>query len=214
MLKRTMGSLMVLALVFAAQANADVIITGIVDGDLSGGNPKAIELYIDGSEDLSNYSLQRSSNGGSFGSTTALSGNYSDTFVYLIGTSNGGVAAFDSVFGTTGIFANRITSGTVTGNGNDAFRIVDGSNNVIDQVAPVSGSNSYQDSYMYRNDTTGPDGGWTDTNWSIPGNGVLDGLDASQHEATVPFGTYVIPEPASLALIALGGMLMLRRRSA
>jgi hypothetical protein len=187
-------------------AQANPIITGIVDGDLSGGNPKAIELWIDGTVDLSLYSLERSANGGAFSSViAALSGTFTDQFVYLVGTSNGGEAIFDSVFGTTGIFApaNRILSSQVNGNGNDAFRIMQGAT-VIDQVWTNDITNVYVDSYMYRKDNTGPDGGWVAGNWDIPGNATLDTLDAAGHAAAIPFGTYVIPEPSMVALLLVG----------
>ena len=42
---------------FHSSFGQQVIITGIVDGTLSGGNPKGIELYIDGAVDLSSYQL-------------------------------------------------------------------------------------------------------------------------------------------------------------
>jgi uncharacterized protein len=82
-----------------------------------------------------------------------------------------------------------ITSGYVSGNGNDAFRLKQGSS-VIDQVAAQSSSYSYQDSYIYRSDNTGPDGGWNAANWTLAGNGALDGKNALQHASTVPFGQY------------------------
>jgi beta-lactam-binding protein with PASTA domain/endonuclease I len=166
-----------------------VVITGIVDGDLSGGNPKAIELYVSGTVNLSNYSVERSANGGAFSSSFSLSGTYTNRFVYLVGTANGGLSQFQSVFGTSGDFANVITSGYVSGNGNDAFRLKQGSS-VIDQVAAQSSSYSYQDSYIYRSDNTGPDGGWNAANWTLAGNGALDGKNALQHASTVPFGQY------------------------
>ena len=82
----------------------DVIITGIVDGPLTGGYPKAIELYISGTENLANYSVYKSSNGGSWGSViAAMSGSYTDEYVYL--TSD--LTSFQSVFGTSGDFSNN-----------------------------------------------------------------------------------------------------------
>jgi len=203
------------AMFIATNTQAAVIITGIVDGDLSGGNPKAIELYIVGTEDLSAYTLERSSNGGAFATSTALSGTYSNTFVYLVGSSNSGEAQFDAVFGTTGIYANRaLVASVVNGNGNDGFRILDGSSTVVDQVWTTDNTDVYLDSYMYRVNGTGPDGGWVVGNWTIPGNAALDTLDAAGHAAAIPFGTFVIPEPASLALLGLGGLAMLCRRHA
>lgn len=209
------GLLVAAACGVSGVASAGVIVTGVLDGDLSGGNPKAIELYVTGTEDLSNYTLFRSANGAAFANTNAvLTGSYSDTYVYLVGSSNSGEAAFDSVFGTTGIFANRAYVGSqVNGNGDDGFQIRNAAGDtVIDQVWTEDTNNSYIDSFWYRNDNTGPDGGWVPTNWTAAGNGSLDGLDAAQHTAAIPFGTYQVPEPGSLALLALGGLLIARRR--
>jgi len=178
-LKTVLTGLLLLGSV--SSAKADVIITGILDGTLSGGAPKAIELYVIGTENLADYDLQRASNGGSFGSTVSLSGTFTDEFVYLVGTAGNGAADFAAVFGSSGDFANiALVSGTVSGNGNDGFRLVlDGTTAVVDQVWESNSSNAYQDSYLYRLDSTGPDGGWVPGNWSIPGNNLLDGLSAA-----------------------------------
>ncbi len=201
---------------FAGAANANVIVTGIMDGDLSGGTPKAIELYVDGTQDFTGWTLERSANGGSFGTSTDLSslGIVSDAFVYLIGSGFSGEAQFDSVFGNAGDFANRLVSGNVSGNGDDGFRVLDASSVVIDQVWTEDTNDAYKDSFMYRMDGTGPDGGWNPANWMIPGNGVLDGLDAAGHAAAVPFGTYVVPAPGALALVGFAGLTATRRRRA
>lgn len=184
----------------SAPTAAEVTITGILDGTLSGGAPKVIELYVSGTEDLGFYDLERAANGGSFGSATPLSGTYTDAFVYLVGSGGDGVADFEEVFGTAGDFANIALggSGTVSGNGNDGFRIVEaGGGPVVDQVWEENSSSVYTDSYMYRLDATGPDAGWVADNWSIPGNNLLDGLDTAGIAAAVPFGTYEPSEDGS-----------------
>lgn len=175
---------------------ADVIVTGILDGTLSNGCPKAIELYIDGTEDLSDYRVERSSNGGAFGSAQTLSGTYTDEFVYLINNSScgGTTNSFAFVFGASGDFANTWSNNVISGNGDDGFRIVEiASGNVIDQVWTNNTTDAYRDSYFYRNNGTGPDGGWVPANWAQPGNDALDGFSASQIAAAVPFGTYTPP---------------------
>lgn len=193
-------------------ANAQVWITGIVDGDLDGGNPKAVELYVNGTVDLAGLTILKSTNGTSWGSPLALSGVYTNEFVYLVGTANGGEAQFNAVFGNSGDFANRILSSIINGNGNDGFRMIDSSANVIDEVWTQNATFVYQDSWLYRKDATGPDGGWIAANWTFGGNGALDGLDAAQHAAAIPFGTFKVPSPASFALLGLGGLIAARRR--
>ncbi|MEM6261202.1 MAG: T9SS type A sorting domain-containing protein [Bacteroidota bacterium] len=187
-----------------------VIISGILDGTQFGGEPKAIELYISGNENLAFYEIERAANGGAFGATTSLSGIYTDQFVYLVSDA----AEFAAVFGTAGDFANVLDlGGVISGNGNDAFRILEiATGTVIDQVAPVGSTDIYEDSYLYRNNNTGPDGGWTAANWTQPGNNVLDGLTPAQTATTVPFGTFTTTSqttlyfnPTSVSLEETGG---------
>jgi predicted extracellular nuclease len=176
----------------AGRAGAGVLLTGIVDGTLSGGSPKAIELYVSGTEDLSAYRVERSANGGAFTSVADLTGSYTDAFVYLVGTAGNGLADFQAVFGTADDFANvALVSTGVSGNGNDAFRLVEiATGSVIDQVWTSDSGNVYLDSYLLRRDGTGPDAGWDPANWLFGGNDALDGLDAAGIAAAVPFGTF------------------------
>jgi len=73
-------------------AGGAVILTGIMDGTLTGGKPKAIELFIVGTENLGGYEIWRSQNGDPFGaglgSKAVLSGTYSNTFVFLVKIHN------------------------------------------------------------------------------------------------------------------------------
>lgn len=191
------------------QAQASVLITGIIDGPLSGGSPKAIELYISGTENLSDYRLERSSNGGAFGSPLSLSGTFTDEFAYLVGTAGNGLTDFQAVFGSNGGFANIVgsASSTVSGNGDDAFRIVRiADSTVIDQVLAGDGNSIHTDSYLYRKDGTGPDSGWVPANWNIPGNDTLDGLTVAQIDAAVPFGTYSAGLPPSGTTLSIANI--------
>lgn len=159
--------------------------TGIVDGDLSGGKPKGIELYVEGTVNLSSISIERSTNGGAFGSSTALSGTYTDTYVYLTNDT----IMFDSVFTNTGVFTNRIQLSVISGNGNDAFRLTI-MGVAFDQIAAQSSSYSYQDSYIYRKDSLGPDSTFNASDWTLAGNGYLDTFTYLQHRDSIPFGTW------------------------
>ena len=164
-----------------------VLLTGIVDGDATGGLPKAIELYVEGTVDLTPYTVVRYSNGSTTGfGTIDPTGVYTDRFVYL--TSN--LEAFAATFGTSGDFSDPIVSGNVSGNGNDVFELqLNGT--AVDQTGGSvgDGSNVYQDGYLYRIDGTGPTPAFDLSEWT-GGNGVLDGLGYAEMGAVIPFGTY------------------------
>jgi hypothetical protein len=176
-------------------ARPGIIITGLLDGTLSGGCPKVIELFVTGTENLNYFEIWRSLNGAAFGSGTGaispMSGIFSNTFVYLVKTDH--VDAFHDVFGSAGIFDNVVAMGIINGNGNDGFQVRRKVGSiVIDQVWLEDETNSYLDSYWYRKHGTGPDGGWYASAWETPGNNALDGLDMAGLRASVPFGTYAV----------------------
>ena len=214
-MERTMKTVICMGVLaaIAGTASADVIITGILDGTLPGGDPKAIELYIDGTVDFAGYDIFRSSNGGAFGSASDLSGLgiITDSFVYLTNSSD--LVDFVAIFGSSGDFANVFTIGNISGNGDDGFQVANASGIVIDQVWQENTSDAYRDSYMYRMNGTGPEGAtWTPANWFMPGNDTLDGMDEAGMAAAVPFGTYQVPSPGAITLIGLGGLVASRRR--
>lgn len=176
-------------------ARPGVMITGLLHGTLSGGSPKAIELFISGTENLNDYEVWRSLNGAAFGSgsgsISSMSGVYTNTFVYLVKSDQ--VDVFHSVFGNEGIFANVLSMSIVSGNGNDGFQVrLKAGSLVIDQVWLEDATYSYRDSYWYRKHGTGPDGGWLPSAWESPGNDVLSGMDEAGLRAAVPFGTYAV----------------------
>jgi len=194
-MKKRMAFVLILLVGWHIKALPGVMITGILDGTLTGGCPKAIELYVSGTENLNYYEIWRSLNGAPFGEGTgaisSLFGVYTNTFVYLVKTDH--VNAFHDVFGNEGVFANVIALGIVSGNGNDGFQIRQKVGSVvIDQVWLEDDTYSYSDSYWYRNHGTGPDGGWLPSNWATPGIDFLDGMDEPGLEAAVPFGTYAV----------------------
>ena len=194
-LKKRMAMMLILFMGWQITARPGVIITGILDGTLSGGCPKVIELFVTGTENLNYYEIWRSLNGAPFGSgsgaISSMSGVFTNTFVYLVKTDH--VDAFVDVFGNEGIFANVVPMGIINGNGNDGFQVrLKVGSVVVDQVWLEDVTESYVDSYWYRKHGTGPDGGWLPSAWETPGNDALDGLDMAGLQAAVPFGTYAV----------------------
>ena len=200
--------------ILASSMSAESItITGIVDPSTY--QARTVEMYIEGTVDLSAYTLQRSTNGGNnFSSNITLSGTYTDSFVYVSNSST-----FSTVFGSSGDFANLITNGNITPTGNDAFRLVDEATKttVIDIIGdPTNSSNIFQDGWMYKNDGVGNIVSYDSSSFTFSGNNALDNLSNAETLAAVPFGTYVVPEPNTYALLAgvfALASVMLRRRS-
>lgn len=63
------------------------VITGIMDGDCNGGNPKVLEIYASGTVNFADYSLENQTNANTtWGSTVSLAslGTVTNGFVYVI----------------------------------------------------------------------------------------------------------------------------------
>jgi hypothetical protein len=193
-----------------------------MDGDCSGGNPKVVEIYANGTVDFGAYALENQTNAtvGTWGQTMNLAalGTKTDEFVYVV---NGDPTVVGPVF--TAEFAsipsaNVIYSGVGTGvpqplniNGDDRVRLIDATTlAVVDQygVSDVDGTDAaweYLDSWAKRNNGTGPDGStFIESNWTYggvdnstsPGIGALNDLGTCQSAAAfstvVPFGTFTL----------------------
>lgn len=180
--------LMVTLLVTSLSFGQSPIITIISDGDCSGGNPKMVEIYADGMVDFSLYSIQRQSNGGAWtepGFNLAALGTVTDGFVYVYSDSSD-----PEVFATEYPSATTVVEdGIVNVNGDDGIRIVlDSNSSVVDQygVDAEDGTGmpwEYADGFAKRVDGTGPDGGFTEANWTFS-NGVLNGGGVCQGGST------------------------------
>ncbi len=238
MTRRKLFTPMLCCMAMAVQsAMGGVIITGAVDGPLSGGIPKAIEFFVDADgTDLSQYGFGGANNGGGTDgveyifSGTANAGD----FFYLasedLGAGNGG---FEDFFGFAPTFDDGIDTGTgntfsASINGDDALELFfdatgtfAGGETVVDVFGDINVDGTsqpweYLDGWAYRNDNTGPDGStFVLANWSFSGPNALDGETSNGTAATpFPIGTYVVPEPTSLVLMFAGLLgFAVRRRS-
>ncbi|MCP4356770.1 MAG: ExeM/NucH family extracellular endonuclease [Chloroflexi bacterium] len=170
----------------------DLIITGVIDGPLSGGVPKAVELYVvNNISDLSIYGLGSANNGGgsdgeefTFPAVSASAGS----FIYVASETSG----FNSFFG----FNPDYTSSTASINGDDAIELFT-SGAVSDVFGDINLDGTgqpweYMDGWAYRNDNSGPDGStFVLGNWIFSGPNALDGETSNSSAATpFPIGTY------------------------
>lgn len=166
-------------------------ITGVVDGSLSGGLPKAVELYAsEDIADLSIYGIGSANNGGgSDGQEFILSGSATiGDFLYVASES----PQFTSFFG----FAPTFTDGAANINGDDAIELFQ-NGSVIDTFGDINtdGSNQpweYMDGWAYRNDfSVANNGTFNDSNWIFSGINALDGETTNATAATpFPIGTF------------------------
>ncbi len=172
----------------------DLLITGVVDGPLTGGIPKAVELYVvNDIPDLSIYGIGAANNGGgtdgeefSFPADAATAGQ----FIYVATES----IEFTNFFG----FAPDYTNGTaVSINGDDAIELFQ-NGAVIDTFGDINVDGTgqpweYLDGWAYRVSSTEADGTiFNIANWTFSGINALDG-ETSNATAAVPFpnGTFV-----------------------
>ncbi|WP_299336619.1 HYR domain-containing protein [uncultured Psychroserpens sp.] len=164
-----------------------LVISGVIDGPLSGGVPKAVELYVLADiSDLSDFGIGTAFNGGNsngadftFPSVSASAG----TYIYVASES----AGFINFFG----FSPDYTSGAIGVNGDDALELFQ-NGTVIDAFGEVGVDGTgqpweYLDGWAYRLSNTGPDGDtFVLSNWSFSGTNALDG-ETDNNTATTPF---------------------------
>ena len=185
---------------------AQPIITAIVDGPCSGGTPKMLEIYAQGTVNFSTYSLENQTNANTtWGSPAALTdlGTVTDAFVYVY---NGDPAIFNAEFpGVT----NSVSLSVMNLNGDDRIRIVDASSAVIDVfgVDGVDGSGEaweYLDSYAKRVSGTSASATFNLADWIFAGINTLDNTGLCNSSSTlasiIEIGTFSNAATPSLTI--------------
>ncbi len=189
--------------VFASSTHANLVLTGVYD--VFAGTPKGVEVYaLADIPDLSIYGIGIANDGGgsdgleySFPADSASQGDY----IYV----TTGLTAFQNFFG----FAANYP-GSVGVNGDDAVELYQ-NGSVIDVFGDIvhggSPSWDYTEGWVYRKNTTGPDGTtFVASNWTIEPGG-LDGTTNAATSVPMPIGTYqAIPEPSAFLFLSLVGI--------
>lgn len=172
-----------------------LLITGIYDGPLPGGEPQGIELFVTRDiPDLSLFGVGSITNGnGSNGVEVDFpsSSAKANTFLYVTSDS----AAFHQFFG----FAPTMEDGSASINGDDAVELFckQGTPTVIDVFGDINidGSGTaweYTDGWAYRKDATAADDStFSLSNWTFGGLNALEG-GMTNDAVSIPFpiGTY------------------------
>jgi hypothetical protein len=198
--------LLLLAVVLmASPAAAQLVITGVFDGDLSGGVPKGVELFAcDDIADLSVYGLGSANNGGgSDGVEHFFPADFiaAGTTIYVAHVDSGNPTAFFDWFGFD--FDYQGDGYSMAINGDDAIELFYvGADQLGTTVVDVFGDIDvdgngtpweYMDSWAKRNVLTGPDGNiFVLSSWSFGGVSAWDGaLTNESSNAVMEMGGFV-----------------------
>lgn len=165
-----------------------LIITGVLDGPLTGGLPKAVELFVTADiADLSAFGIGSANNGGgsdgeefTFPPVAVTAG----TYIYV----SSEIPGFTEFMG----FGPDYTSGALSVNGDDAIELFQ-NGSVIDLFGDpnVDGTGQpweYLDGWAARNPGATANPVFDISQWSFSGPNALDG-QATNATATVPFPT-------------------------
>lgn len=170
----------------------DMIITGIIDGPLPGGLPKAVEItaLVD-IADLSIYGISNANNGGASSGKAdfTLTGSATAGQKFYIATESVQFAAF---FG----FEPDFTNNEANINGDDVIELFK-NDAVIDAFGEVGVDGSgkvweHTDGWAYRKSGSAPNGGTFDASeWTFSGVDALDGMtDNATATSPFPAGTF------------------------
>ena len=188
---------------------ASLILTGVVDGPLTGGLPKAVELYAttDTIIDLSAYQIVTYFNGAPTStSTVALSDTSlaAGSFYYLTNDADG----FETFFGFTA--DQEVLGSSINANGDDVYELQNAADGTVVDVHGVVGVDGtdepweFLDGWAYRVDGTGPEATFRLASWIYSGTNALDGETTNSGARTpFPIGTYVQESASPMELVRI-----------
>jgi len=178
----------------AVTAHADMMLTGMYDGPLSGGLPKGFEIYVTADiPDLSIYGVGSANNGGGTdGQELSFSGSATaGSYIYVTTNEQG----FIDFFGFTPDLLFISTAADI--NGDDAIELFK-NGNVIDVYGDINVDGTgevweHQDGWAYRTDNTEPNLGTFDTaEWVYSGPDAWDNETSNMTAASpMAIGTFV-----------------------
>src|SRR5690554_2730768 len=194
-MKKLYSKLLIAALTLCttvAFAQNDLVFTGVISGSLTGGLPKALEIYaVNDVADLSDYGIANANNGNPSGgvvkfSLPEIAGTAGD-YIYIASETDG----FTTYFG----FAPDYTHNTLNVNGDDVLELYH-NGVVIDYMGEigVDGTDEpweYLKGWMYRNNGTGPNTTFTLSEWMFSGvDATVGAATNADADNTMPVGTY------------------------
>lgn len=187
------------------QSNAQLILTAVFDGPLSGGTPKGVELYVtEDIPDLGIFGLGSANNGGgtdgeefTFPNVSASAGD----FIYVSASGTTATTSFLNYFG----FAPDYSDGSMSINGDDAVELFQ--NGVVIDTYGDPNTNGdfevwdYSDSWAYRTSGTTVNPIFNASNWTFAGRDAVDGCSTNASCSSVmPIGTYAPPAPTPIEI--------------
>lgn len=174
--------------IFSIQLNGqcgNLYIEGVIDGPLSGGTPKAIQLCANAAiADLSIYGIETANNGAAAGGeefTFPADPLSSGDCVWVTGT----FSQFNTFFGFDACYEDN----AVDGNGDDVYLLYC-SGSISDSYGPAGTDGTgqtweYLDGWANANDMV-PNPTFNDTEWTYSGTNALDG-ETTNAGATTPY---------------------------